>query len=77
MGLFLLYTRVLLTKLKLGVLLKTKLESLAVSFSFGIVYSLHQLALEIQIRRVRGDINIEHTYLARRSTMIMKVVPLG
>ena len=77
MGLFLLYARLLLTKLKLCVLLKTKQESLTVPFSFGIVYSLHQSALEIQIRRVRSDMNPQHTYLARRSTMIMKVVPLG
>ena len=56
---------------------QTKLESFIVFYSIGIVFDLHQSALEIKIHRVRSDLNPEHTYLARRSTMIMKVVPLG
>ena len=45
--------------------------------SVNIIFGLHQSALGFKICRVRSDGNPEHTYLARRSTMIMKVVPLG
>ena len=40
-------------------------------------FGFHQSALGFKICQVRTDVNPEHTYLARRSTMIMKVVPLG
>ena len=40
-------------------------------------FGFHHSALGFKICQVRTDVNPEHTYLARRSTMIMKVVPLG
>ena len=41
------------------------------------LFGFHQSALGFRIQQFRTDVNLEHTYLARRSTMIMKVVPLG
>ena len=45
--------------------------------SVDVFFGFHQSALGIRIGQVRSDANPKHTYLARRSTMIMKVVPLG
>ena len=41
------------------------------------LFGQHQLTFDIRILWVRIQTEGEHTYLARRSTMITKVVPLG
>ena len=58
-------------------LCKSGVEFVTAFSPFALFFCVHQSYFGIQICWPRSDVNPEHTYLARRSTMIMKVVPLG